>query len=664
MAEQRTTGSTSSQQPSASARTPVRAHPSPSAEVFLRDLLAAQCMTAPAEAGAIIAVPARPAGEAPADGPEVIARYAVERGSTPADRAAREWCEVALARLRQDAPPREIEVIVLAGSGPDGAEIGAAGYYGEGNPVVVLVPIAPERLGGGIRGGGAVGAYLVRGLATAEQVTPVARRLDVTTALIELFGLRVGLARKEHDLARLRIVLETLAGMGESEVFAGAAMALCNHIAAKWGCERVSLGLVRGAYVRLRAMSHAEKIAARTRLVQDIEAAMEECVDQDIEVLHPADASSRWIARAAGELASRHGPGAVLSLPLRAGDPERGGRIVGALTCERALDRSFTPEDVESLRLVCDLATPRLVQLERSGRWLGARIAMELRRWLALLVGPRHTWAKLAGAAAAGFLLFAFLAHGTYRVDGSFRLEASERRIVPAPFDGYIKEVHVDVGDPVADAGMVLATLDDTELRLELAQAKAELAAAEREVAIAQRDRKEAEAQIARARIEQLQARIGLLEHRIARAAIAAPSAGLVTSGDLRRMLGAPVRTGDVLFEVAPLDALRADIFVPEEQIADVQVGQRGLLAAASFPDRRIAFTVERIDPVAELRGGGGAGGPAPVNTFRVRARLDEIAPWMRPGMEGAARIDIEQRRWADIWSRRFVNWLRMKLWW
>jgi hypothetical protein len=84
-------------------------------------------------------------------------------------------------------------------------------------------------------------------------------------------------------------------------------------------------------------------------------------------------------------------------------------------------------------------------------------------------------------------------------------------------------------------------------------------------------------------------------------------------------------------------------------------VGQEGGLATASYPDRRLAFRVERINPVAEVASGR--------NVFKVRVRLASPPGWMRPGMEGVAKIDVGPRRYAWIWTRRLVNWIRMKLW-
>jgi hypothetical protein len=128
-----------------------------------------------------------------------------------------------------------------------------------------------------------------------------------------------------------------------------------------------------------------------------------------------------------------------------------------------------------------------------------------------------------------------------------------------------------------------------------------------------------------------------------------------VVEGDLKRRIGAPVKTGDVLFEVTPLDSLRAVLHVAEDQITDIRVGQRGYLATASYPGQRIGFEVERVNPIAEI--------VKQENIFKVRVRLSELYPWMRPGMEGVAKIDIDKRPYAWIWTRKIINWVRMKLW-
>jgi hypothetical protein len=64
---------------------------------------------------------------------------------------------------------------------------------------------------------------------------------------------------------------------------------------------------------------------------------------------------------------------------------------------------------------------------------------------------------------------------------------------------------------------------------------------------------------------------------------------------------------------------------------------------------------VERINPIAEVIEN--------QNVFRVRARLSGHLDWMRPGMEGDAKISAGKKSYLWIASHRLVDWLRMKLW-
>ena len=87
-----------------------------------------------------------------------------------------------------------------------------------------------------------------------------------------------------------------------------------------------------------------------------------------------------------------------------------------------------------------------------------------------------------------------------------------------------------------------------------------------------------------------------------------------------------------------------------------MELGQQGHLALTGHPSDALPMTVTRITPVAEAREG--------FNAFRVEALLDGTVPDdIRPGMEGRAKIGIDERRYVWIWSRRMVDWMRQKLW-
>ncbi len=340
----------------------------------------------------------------------------------------------------------------------------------------------------------------------------------------------------------------------------------------------------------------------------------------------------------------------LLSLPLR-----HESKPCAVVTLERRGGEPFTPDEVEAIRLTCDLCAPRLMNLHRYDRWFGARAADRVRGLLAIAVGPQYTWAKAAAVLAFAFLVFVVFVRGWYRVKAPFVLEAVSQYKIAAPFDGFIKNVELEVGDSIEKDLTPLAELDTAELRLQLAAARAEQMGYLKQADAAMRDGKTAEAQIAQANADRALAQIDLLTWRIERAHILSPVTGTLVTGDLKRQIGAPVQTGQILFEVAPLDSLRAQLYIPEDEVFDLVVGQEGRLATATYPGRYIRFVVERINPAAEVVNNR--------NVFKVRARLLETRPWMRPGMEGVAKVTVAKRAYAWIWSRKVVNWIRMKLW-
>lgn len=594
------------------------------AEHFLVNLLAVQCFLAQAEGGVILR-------KTQARGIDILAVYPqLEQGAT-----APVWLAQAVEFTRTIASVDSTTIKAL--HEPDE-------LYGQtANRHLMIVPLKMTDTSQ------AVAAFLIetsdRGLLEASR-----ERLELTANLLSLYEMRLTLQRRQADMLRLQIAMETLSAINRPNRFITVAMTLCNEVASRWKCERVSIGLLKGRYVQLKAISNTEKFSRKMKIVQDIESVMEESLDQDIEVVYPPDQEATYISRAACELSRQYGPLALLSLPLR-----RDGETVAVLTLERRADEPFTPEQIETARLTCELCTARLVNLYETDRWIGARVARDIRRAAAAMVGPRYTWAKIAAMSIFAILVFLIFAKGQFRAEAPFVLEATLQQLVPAPFDGYIKSVGVEEGDMVEAGKTALAELDTAELMLQLAQAKAEKLRYDKEADAARGRLNSAQVQIAEADADRLKAQIDLLQYRINQANITSPIGGIVVKGDLKRAIGAPVKTGDVLFEIAALESLRAELMVPEDQIADIRQGQQGHLATVSYPGQRIEFVVERVNPMAEVVN--------ERNVFKVRVRLLATYPWMRPGMEGVAKISIGKRSYVWIWTRRFANWVRMKFW-
>ena len=453
----------------------------------------------------------------------------------------------------------------------------------------------------------------------------------------------------ELHAQRADTALDSLAAALPQERFAAACQAAVSELAARLGCERVAIGFTHGLQCRVVAISHSAGFGHQVELTKALGAAMDEAIAQGESLIHPRlDPKQPLVTRAQAELA-RRGAGAVLTVPFLAGD-----RLAGALVAERSLDRPFDQAMVDQLGAAAALLGPVLEEKRRNDRWLSTKALDVLKGQLQRLLGPSHVGRKLLVAGVAALALLGWYVTGTYQIVAQARIEGRIQRSIVAPFDGFVRDAPVRAGDIVAE-GQEIASLDDRELTLERLNRTTErqqrLLAYDR--AVSQRNR--VDANVTRAQIEESEAQIGLLNVLIERARLVAPFAGVVVSGDLSRSIGGTVRRGDVLFQVAPLDAYRVVLSVDESQIADVRVGQHARLLTTSLPTEPLDLVVEQVTPVAEARDGR--------TVFRVEASLERPVAALRPGMEGIAKIEVEQRRVAWIWTRTLMNWLRLHFW-
>ena len=330
---------------------------------FLDALLAAQCRQTHADAAAILR-------SGPADRSEVLAAYPppLNPGSLP------EWIGKA------DKPFRKA---IKSGRTVTVRQDAASTGDGQSKRYLMVIPIENQ---GVVR---AAAAFRIRVQRPHELLLSHAR-LETTPLLFDHHELQLTANMHLETMNRLRRVLEVLDAINRPTRFLEAAMALCNEIAAWLGCSRVSIGLLEGRCVQVRAMSHTDTFNREMQVVQAIEAAMEECLDQDLEIVHPAAEPAIAASRAAARLSEQHGPSAVLSLPIR-----QAGDVSAVVTLERPTEQPFDRlEEIEAIRLTVDLCAPRLLDLHQSDRWFGARMASEARQHVGLLLGHEHTGYK------------------------------------------------------------------------------------------------------------------------------------------------------------------------------------------------------------------------------------------------------------------------------
>ena len=450
--------------------------------------------------------------------------------------------------------------------------------------------------------------------------------------------------------ARLKLALDVVATLiGQPGLKAGAS-AFTTELAARMGCDRVALGVLKGRTVKLTAVSHSAQFDHRANLLRAIEAAMEECIDQGETVTFPPERDNLPVVSHAHEtLVRESGAGSAVTFPLVSE-----GETIGALSLERPAGFRFDVPTLEMCEALAAVAGP-VVELKRqSEQSLPAHVWNSTGGLWRGLTGSGHAGLKFGALCAALVAAFLALATGDFRISGNATLEGVVQRAITAPFDGYVKEASFRAGDLVK-AQQVIGRFDDRDLQLEKLKHASQREQYEKQYREAMAKHERAQIEVIGAQLAQADAQLALIEEQLSRIEMVAPFDGFVVTGDLSQNLGSPVQRGQVLFEVAPLDSFRIALDVEERDIAHVTLGQEGVLAVASMPSVHFRFSVVKITPVNVAKDGG--------NFFRVEGKLEDAPGRLRPGMEGVGKIFVDERKLVWIWTRAFGDWLRLWVW-
>ena len=494
-----------------------------------------------------------------------------------------------------------------------------------------------------------VAAFLIADIAHNE-AREVLLRLQLMANTPMIYQLSRVAEKAKQDLENFAAAVDLMVLLNGEKRYLAMAMIFCNELASRYHCDRVSLGWLKSGYIRLQILSHVERFERKMDAVKKLELAMEEALDQDQEIVWPPPAEDPSICRDHDSFCREHGVQFMCSLPLRLdGKPE----VV--LTCERN-SGPFSEMEVRALRLHCDQAIHPLQQRKRLDRWFGARWIASTKEGLQTLIGPEHTWMKIA--ALCGSLILGFLCFGklNYRVEAPSVVHSEDVAFIPAPFDGYIDKVTIKVGDEVHGNDTIL-TLDTQDILLEKAVALADQNRYFREMEKARAENALSEMRVAEALADQAKIRLELLEHRLEQAEIKIPFDGVIVEGDLSERVGSPVKQGEILFKVAKLENLYLNVDVSETDVHEFQNNATGQLAFTSQPKLKYPIQATRIEPVSQAKEEG--------NVFVVRCDfVSEIEDWWRPGMTGVAKLDVGKRNVLWIYTHETIDFLRLFFWW
>ncbi|MEM8776730.1 MAG: efflux RND transporter periplasmic adaptor subunit [Pseudomonadota bacterium] len=208
--------------------------------------------------------------------------------------------------------------------------------------------------------------------------------------------------------------------------------------------------------------------------------------------------------------------------------------------------------------------------------------------------------------------------------------------IVPEA-DGRLIDLAIEPGQHVVQ-GAVLARLDDTVARADLAEAKARLT--EQQQVLARMERLLSTNAVSQASLEEATARLAEAEAQLDRAkqgvvnrTISAPFNGVVGLSEVD--IGARLEQGDVITRLDDLSQVVLEFSLPETLYALVQPGLPVEARSVVFPDKtfegRIAARDSRVDPVARA--------------FRTRAILPNEEGILPAGMFMSLSLIIDNKQ-------------------
>ncbi|MDG1873869.1 MAG: efflux RND transporter periplasmic adaptor subunit [Mariniblastus sp.] len=439
-----------------------------------------------------------------------------------------------------------------------------------------------------------------------------------------------------NDTVGIIHALDRTSSVGE------AAMVVANHLRRSCNAEQVSVALGESNQFCLKAISDVEKVDENSEVSKVVLNACQQVGLLRETIGFPASGDQHAVHQLAlGKYCKSKGFEACLGLPLITAEGELIGTILVGLNQAQYSDKNFR----EYLDRFVSLMTGHLAIVIRANQGLCDLLKS---RWQAF----RKSRLTLTILLTVGFLSALMLVPLPYRIGCDCEIQPVLRRFVASPHDGILEKTFVESGQIVAK-DQVVAHLDGAQLRIELAGLKAEYEGAKKARSSALGKGEVAVSQIAGSEMKRHQAKINLLEDQLKNLEVKAPISGMVVSGDLEKVEGAPLEMGKTLFEIAPLDNMLAEIGIPESEIHYAKPGMTVAIKLNAFPYKTWSGTIERIHPRTEV--------VEDDSVFIAEVRLPNLGQQLRPGMKGSAKVKSELSPIG--WNLFHQSWESVRYW-
>jgi multidrug resistance efflux pump len=191
---------------------------------------------------------------------------------------------------------------------------------------------------------------------------------------------------------------------------------------------------------------------------------------------------------------------------------------------------------------------------------------------------------------------------------------------------------------------------------------------------------REEQIQAMEAQVQSLQALVDNYQVDVERTTLTSPIAGRIITPRVEELAGTYLKPGqrDLVVQIEDARIIRAEVEVPEEDVADIRIGSRVKVVTWAHHDTTFYGQVVSIAPVAatnEVGSGGaaissGAPGTTQVamagSSYRVVRVITEIPNpdgTLKSEMTGYAKIATGDRPVWDVLLRPLIRWFMVEVW-
>ena len=432
------------------------------------------------------------------------------------------------------------------------------------------------------------------------------------------------------EVTQLAAISELVAHISAANSVGAAAKALANELQQYFGCREVIVGIRKSkpSLCTTAAVSGRDAFDSNSEYVRMADSALEECVARGQAGHWPIrDSQNRHALMAHRQFSDSAGSASITTLPLADDLHRTWGAIliVADAESDAATERFLHAAEQPIASAIC-------LQLRAEGNWLDQffnRVSS---------FGINKKRHLIAAVIAIIVLVLSWPVR--YRIACECELHPVVRRYVAAPFDGRLEKNFVAPGD-IVSAGDVLARIDARDITWELSGKRAEVHRVTKERAGYLAGHESGKVELANLELDRLKLEIERLEHRVENLVIRSPIPGIVVDGDLSKSEGVPLDQGKPLFEIAPLDQMVVEVWVPEDDVRFMEIGLPVKVQLDAYPLAERNAHVERIHPRAQQKDHD--------NVFIVEAVITNDEGSLRPGMHGDAKI---------ISARKSLGWV------